>query len=234
MHIGSGTDFEHLSHVCDAMVRAARRVGPQLEVISAGGGLPIPYRKNQAHIDFEAYFELWDKARKQIEREVGHAVRLEVEPGRYLIAESCSLVVQIRSIKKTGNNLFYLVDAGFDTLVRPAMYGSYHEISVCPADDRNIASTHDVVVAGPLCESGDVFTQEEGGVVVTRNLPQAKVGDYLVLHDAGAYGSSMSSNYNTRRLAPEVLISQGHDEIIRERQSFEHILQFERIPSRLV
>jgi len=233
MHIGSGTDFEHLSQVCDAMVRAARRVGPQLDVISAGGGLPIPYRKNQTHIDTNAYFELWDKARKQIEREVGHSVRLEVEPGRFLIAESCALLVQIRSIKKTGNNLFYLVDAGFDTLVRPAMYGSYHEISVCPSDGRELSSAHDVVVAGPLCESGDVFTQEEGGVVVTRNLPEAKAGDYLVLHDAGAYGASMSSNYNTRRLATEVLVSEGKDEVIRERQSFEHILQFERIPSRL-
>ena len=234
MHIGSGTDFEHLSQVCDSMVQAARRMGPQLDVISAGGGLPIPYHKNQAHIDLEAYFKLWDKARKKIEHDVGHSVRLEVEPGRYLVAESCALVVQIRSIKKTGDNLFYLVDAGFDSLVRPAMYGAYHEISICPADGREISSSQDVVVAGPLCESGDVFTQEEGGVVVTRNLPEAKVGDYLVLHDSGAYGASMSSNYNTRRLAPEVLITEGRDEVIRERQSFDHILQFEQIPQRLV
>jgi diaminopimelate decarboxylase len=113
------------------------------------------------------------------------------------------------------------------------MYGSYHEISVCPGDGREITTSHDVVVAGPLCESGDVFTQEEGGVVVTRHLPEAKVGDYLVLHDTGAYGSSMSSNYNTRRLAKEVLIHQGQVEVIRERQSFEHILEFERIPSYL-
>ncbi len=236
MHIGSGTDFEHLSQVCDAMVRAARRLGPNLDVISAGGGLPIPYRKNQARIDLEAYFHLWDKARKEIERGAGHAVRLEVEPGRYLVAESCVLVTQIRSVKKTGGNRFYLVDAGFDALVRPAMYGSYHEISICPADGFEPVSDlpiHDVVVAGPLCESGDVFTQEEGGVVVTRPLPEAKVGDYLILHDAGAYGTAMSSNYNTRRLAPEVLIFQGRDEIIRERQTFEHILQFERIPQRL-
>jgi len=230
MHIGSGTDFEHLSHVCEAMVRAAKRMGPQLNVISAGGGLPIPYRKNQSRIDLEAYFGLWDKARKEIERDVGHPVRLEVEPGRYLVAESSSLIVQIRSIKKSGNNLFYLVDAGFDTLVRPAMYGSYHEISVCPFDGREITASHDVVVAGPLCESGDVFTQEEGGVVVTRHLPDAKVGDYLILHDTGAYGASMSSNYNTRRLAKEVLIHQGQAEVIRERESFEHILEFERVP----
>ena len=236
MHIGSGTDFEHLSQVCEAMVRAARNMGPMLDVISAGGGLPIPYRKNQVRIDVDAYFNLWDRARKEIEREAGHPVRLEVEPGRYLVAESCALVAQIRSVKKMGGNRFYLVDAGFDSLVRPAMYGSYHEISICPADPPAAgaaATMQDVVVAGPLCESGDVFTQEEGGVVVTRNLPEAKVGDYLILHDAGAYGAAMASNYNTRRLAPEVLIHQGKDEVIRERQSFEHILQFERIPGRL-
>ena len=233
MHIGSGTDIEHLPHVCEAMVRTARRMGPRLNVISAQRRLPIPYRKNQSRIDVDAYFSLWDKARKEIERDVGHPVRLEVEPGRYLVAESSSLIVQIRSIKKSGNNLFYLVDAGFDTLVRPAMYGSYHEISVCPADGRQLTASHEVVVAGPLCESGDVFTQEEGGVVVTRHLPEAKVGDYLILHDTGAYGSSMSSNYNTRRLAKEVLIHRGEAAVIRERQSFEHILEFERIPSYL-
>ncbi|HEX2613046.1 MAG TPA: diaminopimelate decarboxylase [Fibrobacteria bacterium] len=233
MHIGSGTDFEHLSQVCGAMVRAARHVGPDLEVISAGGGLPIPYRKNQARIDTEAYFTLWDKARKEIEREVGHAVRLEVEPGRYLVAESCSLITQIRSVKRVDGNLFYLVDAGFDTLVRPAMYGAYHEISIVAADGRDLGPEQDVVVAGPLCESGDVFTQEEGGVVTTRRLPGARPGDYLVLHDAGAYGAAMSSNYNTRRLAPEILISEGKDVVIRERQSYDHILQFERIPQDL-
>jgi diaminopimelate decarboxylase len=233
MHIGSGSDYHHLSTVCDAMVKAAKRMGPQLKVISAGGGLPIPYRKDQARIDIAAYHGLWDKARKAIERDSGHPVSLEVEPGRYLVAESCSLLTQIRSVKESGGNRFYLVDAGFDTLIRPAMYGAYHEISICPADGRAIEDTQDVIVAGPLCESGDVFTQEEGGVVATRKLPEAQVGDYLILHDAGAYGAAMSSNYNTRKLAPEILIHGGTAEIIRERQSFEAILQFERIPADL-
>lgn len=234
MHIGSGSDYHHLSTVCDAMVKAAKRMGPQLKVISAGGGLPIPYRKEQARIDVGAYFGLWDKARKTIERELGHAVSLEVEPGRYLVAESCSLLTQIRSVKNTGGNRFYLVDAGFDTLVRPAMYGSYHEISISPADGRVIGNAFDTIVAGPLCESGDVFTQEEGGVVTTRKLPEAVAGDYLILHDAGAYGASMSSNYNTRRLAAEVMIGENASvDVIRERQTFEHILQFERVPDSL-
>lgn len=233
MHIGSGTDFEHLATVCDAMVKAAREMGSQLEVISAGGGLPIPYHKEQPRIDVGAYHGLWAKAQRTIEDIIGHDVRLEVEPGRYLVAEAGSLVTRIRSVKKQGPNTFYLVDAGFETLVRPAMYGSYHEISIAAADGRELADEQDVVVGGPLCESGDVFTQEEGGVVVTRRLPVAKVGDYLVLHDAGAYGAAMSSNYNTRRLAAEVLVYEGTAEVIRERQSFEHLLANERVPEGL-
>lgn len=234
MHIGSGSDFQHLSTVCDAMVKAAKRMGPQLKVISAGGGLPIPYRKEQSRIDIGAYFSLWDKARKTIDRDLGHPISLEVEPGRYLVAESCSLLTQIRSVKNTGGNRFYLVDAGFDTLIRPAMYGSYHEISIATKEGRAVKNSFDTIVAGPLCESGDVFTQEEGGVVTTRKLPEAEVGDFLILHDAGAYGAAMSSNYNTRKLAPEILIQNGDTDIIRQRQTFEAILQFEKIPDNLV
>jgi diaminopimelate decarboxylase len=234
MHIGSGSDYQHLSTVCDAMVKAAKRMGPQLKVISAGGGLPIPYHKEQARIDIAAYYGLWDRARKNIERDLGHPISLEVEPGRYLVAESCSLLTQIRSVKSSGGNRFYLVDAGFDTLIRPAMYGAYHEISIATADGRVVGNAFDTIVAGPLCESGDVFTQEEGGVVTTRMLPEAVVGDYLILHDAGAYGAAMSSNYNTRKLAPEILIHEGATDIIRERQTFEAILQFERIPKNLI
>jgi diaminopimelate decarboxylase len=136
-------------------------------------------------------------------------------------------------VKQQAENTFYLVDAGFETLVRPAMYGSYHEISVVPASGEASATETDAIVAGPLCESGDVFTQEEGGVVVSRRLPEAHVGDYLVIHDAGAYGAAMSSNYNSRLLAPELLIHEGAAEVIRERQTFEHLLQFERVPARL-
>lgn len=235
MHIGSGSDFEHLSQVCGAMVDAAKVMGPELHTISAGGGLPIPYHKEDAaRIDVAAYFRLWDDARKQIEAQVGHAVKLEVEPGRYLVAESGYLIAQIRAVKKAGNRLFYLVDAGFNDLVRPAFYGSWHHISIIPSDGRTLGpELVKAIVAGPLCESGDVFTQEEGGFVVHRELPEAKVGDYLVLHDTGAYGAAMSSNYNSRRLAAEVLWSQGKPMLIRERQGFDHLLALDKVPVEL-
>ncbi|HPW93843.1 MAG TPA: diaminopimelate decarboxylase [Fibrobacteraceae bacterium] len=231
MHIGSGSDFGHLAQVCDAMFDAARLLGGHLKTISAGGGLPVSYHENEKNdrIDINAYYKLWDNTRKRIEQSVGHSVSLEVEPGRYLIAESGFLVSEIRAVKKQGTNTFYLVNAGFTDLVRPSFYGSYHEISVIAKDHRPLSERQQVIVGGPLCESGDVFTQEEGGFVVSRELPVAQVGDLLVLHDVGAYGSAMSSNYNSRLLAAEILYSKGSLEVIRERQSFEQIMQNDRI-----
>ena len=85
------------------------------------------------------------------------------------------------------------------------------------------------IVAGPLCESGDVFTQTEGGVVVPRELPEAEVGDYVVLHDAGAYAAAMASNYNTRTLAPEILAVDGEERLIRRRQRVEELLDLEDV-----
>lgn len=227
MHIGSGTDFEHLATVCNAMCDASRRLGGHLRTISAGGGLPIPYHEEEkgSRINVKAYFDLWDDTRKKIQQSVGHNIHLEVEPGRYLVAESGFLMTEIRAVKYQGKNLFYLVDAGFTDLVRPSFYGSYHQISIIPRDGRNITETVDAIVGGPLCESGDVFTQEEGGFVVTRKLPKANVGDLLILHDAGAYGAAMSSNYNSRRYAAETMFENGSLKLIRKRQTFEQLLQ---------
>jgi diaminopimelate decarboxylase len=97
--------------------------------------------------------------------------------------------------------------------------------------DGTLPSTtpQSTVVAGPLCESGDVFTQGEGGVVLQRELPQAQVGDLLVVHDTGAYGASMSSNYNTRPLIAEVLVDQGGPRLIRRRQTVAELLALETV-----
>ncbi len=140
---------------------------------------------------------------------------MEIEPGRYLVAESGSLVTQVRAVKKQGDNLFYLVDAGFNNLARPILYGAYHPISVVPADGDAHRPMVEAVVGGPLCESGDIFTQEEGGFVAKRRLPQAAVGDYLVIERAGAYGFVMGSNYNSKPLAAEALVVDGHAHLIR-------------------
>ncbi|HCM9558114.1 TPA: diaminopimelate decarboxylase [Enterobacter cloacae subsp. cloacae] len=231
MHIGSGVDYGHLEQVCGAMVRQVIDFGQDLEAISAGGGLSIPYREGEEAIDTDHYYGLWSAARDKVAAHVGHPVKLEIEPGRFLVAESGVLVAQVRSVKEMGSRHFVLIDAGFNDLMRPSMYGSYHHISALAADGRDLtdAPRIDTVVAGPLCESGDVFTQQEGGKVETRALPEVKPGDYLVLHDTGAYGASMSSNYNSRPLLPEVLFDNGKARLIRRRQTIQELLALELV-----
>lgn len=231
MHIGSGVDYGHPEQVCGAMVRQVIDFGQDLEAISAGGGLSIPYREGEEAIDTDHYYGLWSAARDKVAAHVGHPVKLEIEPGRFLVAESGVLVAQVRSVKEMGSRHFVLIDAGFNDLMRPSMYGSYHHISALAADGRDLtdAPRIDTVVAGPLCESGDVFTQQEGGKVETRALPEVKPGDYLVLHDTGAYGASMSSNYNSRPLLPEVLFDNGKARLIRRRQTIQELLALELV-----
>ncbi len=231
MHIGSGVDYSHLQQVCGAMVDLVKRAGQDIEAISAGGGLSIPYREDDPVIDTAHYFGLWDAARKAVEAHLGHAVNLEIEPGRYLVAESGLLLTEVRATKDVGNNHFVLVDAGFTELVRPSMYGSYHAISIVPRDGSDVSTRplRDTVVAGPLCESGDVFTQGEGGIVETRPLPAAHVGDLLVLHDTGAYGAAMSSTYNSRPLIAEVLIEGCTTRLIRRNQTMAELLALEAV-----
>ncbi len=225
MHIGSGTDFEHLAKVTEAMRNAVLAVGDSIRIISCGGGLPVPYKEGESYVDLDQYHHLWFELILELEQLLGEAIHLEIEPGRYLIAECCSLISRICAIKKQDKNLFYLVDAGFNNLARPIMYGSYHPISIIAAGDRELSSDlEEVIVGGPLCESGDIFTQEEGGFVVSRKLPKAQIGDFLLLGIAGAYGSAMSSNYNSKLLAPEVFIKDGKAVLIRKRQSFEHLV----------
>jgi diaminopimelate decarboxylase len=230
MHIGSGVDFNHLQRVCDAMVTQVVALGRDIRAISAGGGLPISYRADEVELDVPAYARCWLDARRRIEQHLGHAIELEVEPGRFLVAAAGVLVAEVRATKSAGNNHFVLVDAGFNDLVRPAMYGAQHHISLLQRDPYSAQhALRPTLVAGPLCESGDVFTQASGGELVPRPLPPTTVGDLLVLHDVGAYGASMSSNYNTRPLAPEVLIDGDTVRVIRRRQTVDDLLALERV-----
>lgn len=231
LHIGSGVDYSHLQQVAGAMADLAAtcftlRGGVPLPAISAGGGLSIPYRDSDPQIDTAHYFNLWNEARQRIGARQNHLPHLELEPGRYLVAEAGLLVAEVRAVKQAGSNRFVLVEAGFNDLMRPAMYGSYHRISVLPRDGEMRAELPQVV-AGPLCESGDVFTVGAGGVVEPRLLPEARVGDLLVFHDAGAYGASMSSLYNSRPLLPELLQDGNSLTRIRRRQSLDELLALE-------
>jgi diaminopimelate decarboxylase len=228
MHIGSGVDYDHLQSVCDAMIAQVKTANRDLQAISIGGGLSIPYRGDEAVVDTDHYFQIWDKARKEIEAHLGHKISMEIEPGRFLVAQSGILISELRAQKQVGSNFFALVDAGFNDLARPAMYGSFHRISAHAADGTpRTTALKPTVVAGPLCESGDVFTQEDGGVVTTQDLPACEIGDLFVFHDTGAYGASMSSNYNSRPLIPEVLVDGDKITQIRRRQTIQELIALE-------
>jgi len=229
MNIGSGVDYCHLAKVCEAMVEQVILSGCDIQAISAGGGLSIPYNLAEERIDINHYFALWYDARERISADLGHHITLEVEPGRYLVAESGVLLAEVRAIKRMGKNHYVLVDSGFNYLMRPAMYSCYHHISVLPADNRDLTdgNLRETLVAGPLCESGDVFAQTNTGAVVPRLLPKIYVGDYLVFHDTGAYGDSMSSNYNSGPLIAEVMYLNGEAKLIRRCQTLAELLALE-------
>jgi diaminopimelate decarboxylase len=202
MHIGSGTDLAHLAEVAGALERVALEIGRSLTTISAGGGLPVPYKPEEVHADLGGYFTLWDSTRKKLEQQFGHRIRLEIEPGRYLTAESGYLITEVRAVKQQGGRKYVLVDAGF---------------------------TEDVAIGGPLCESGDIFTQTDGGFVATRSLPAAQVGDLLVIEIAGAYGFVMASNYNSKPLPAEVLVDGGTARLVRARQTPADLIRGETV-----
>lgn len=233
MHIGSGTDLAHLAEVAGALERVAEEIGRSLTTISAGGGLPVPYRPGEVHADLGGYFDLWDATRRRLEARFGHRLRLELEPGRYLTAEAGFLVTEIRAVKRQGSRTYLLVDAGFNTLARPVMYGAYHPMSLCPCDplvaEGPAPRSTEVAVGGPLCESGDIFTQTDGGFVATRPLPEAAVGDLLVIEVAGAYGFVMASNYNSKPLPAEVLVDGGYGRLVRRRQSVGDLVSGETV-----
>ncbi|MDR3476091.1 MAG: diaminopimelate decarboxylase [Devosia sp.] len=228
MHIGSGVDYAHLHRVCGTMLDAVRRADRPLSAISAGGGLSVPYRSGEPEIDIAEYYAAWNQTRLEAERITGGRIRLELEPGRYLVANAGLLVAEIRAVKKVADKHFVLLDAGFNDLTRPILYGSHHEICfVTPAGAPVAGPTRPLAVAGPLCEAGDVFTQQDGGFVEFRELPLPEAGDIAILRDVGAYGASMSSNYNRRPLAPEVMLDAGVLSIIRKRQPIEQLLDLE-------
>lgn len=227
MHIGSGVDYTHLEQVSSAMVTAVKTLDHDIEAFSIGGGLSTPYRPQEEPVDIQRYALTWRQAKQSIEDWLAHPVRMEIEPGRFLVAESGYLVTEVRAVKQIDSRHFILVNAGFNDLMRPALYGAYHHITLLNSQGTPISRPqHLSVVGGPLCESGDVFTQDEQGIT-PRLLPEAQVGDLLIIHDTGAYGASMSSNYNSRTLLAEVLIEQGQTTLIRRAQPLSDLLALE-------
>lgn len=229
MHIGSGADQAQLQRVCSVMVEQVRKCPYDIKAISTGGGLSITHEQADKEFDVTTFAASWKDAKDKIEQYLGHEIKLEIEPGRYIVGNSGYLVSEVRAKKMVGSNKFILLDAGFNELVRPVMYGGYHEIELLPKD-ANIPldkETYPTIVGGPLCEAGDVFTQDSEGNVLFRELQDTDIGSLAVFSDCGAYCSSMGSTYNSRPLAPEIIVNGDDCKLIRRRQDIHEMLALE-------
>ena len=204
---------------------------PAVRAVNFGGGIPHPYRPGAAPADLGSFREVLVTAEAELESVAGHPVRVEIEPGRYAVAGMAILVTRVKDIKATRANEkgegheFVMVDAGFNDLIRPAMYGSYHHISV--VGKGTARRPVPFVVAGPLCESGDVFTRDDNEMLDPRMLGRPDPGDLLVLHDAGAYGAAMSSNYVSMGRAAQVYWEDGRASLISRRETLEDVVRNE-------
>ncbi len=233
-HIGSGPTVQEFSsnmqHLVDFFAECLAAY-PQAQAVNLGGGIPHPYRPGAPTVDLDAFGQLLRTAQSRLSQQAGRAIRVEIEPGRYFVAPAATVVTRVTDVKRTHANskgpghTFVMVDAGFGDLVRPAMYGAFHQISVWHAAPE--AATEPTIIAGPLCESGDVFTRDDAELLQPRLLPTMHPDDLVLIHDAGAYGYTMSSNYNSLGRAPQVWIDRGIPYLISRREIFEDLVRTE-------
>jgi len=233
-HIGSGPAVAEFTANMQRLVdffAACLGAYPEVHAVNFGGGMPHPYRPDTSTVDLTAFGHLLRQAQARFSQQTGRAIRVEIEPGRYFVAPAACVVTRVTDVKRTQTNArgpgqtFVMVDAGFCDLIRPAMYGAFHRISVwnAPGD----ATPEPTVLAGPLCESGDVFTRDAAELLQPRALPPVQLGDLVLIHDAGAYGYTMSSNYNSLGRAPQLWLENGTPYLISRRETFEDIIRTE-------
>ncbi|MCW4047327.1 MAG: diaminopimelate decarboxylase [Candidatus Bathyarchaeota archaeon] len=226
MHVGSGIlDVEPFLLALDKLLSTAKKVhdklGISFEFVDVGGGLGVPYKPEEKPLDLTVFSEKVLSLFKSKVAEYGLGEPFFcVEPGRYLVSDACVLLTAVNTVKATPYRKFVGVDAGFNTLVRPTMYGSYHHILVANRLNAEEQETYDVV--GPICESGDALAKD-------RRLPKIEEGDLLAVLNAGAYGFSMSSQYNARPRAAEVLVTNGKCVLVREREQLDDLVAGQRM-----
>jgi diaminopimelate decarboxylase len=227
-HIGSGVDtLAPLLGAAQRLLELAPAF-PNLRFLNFGGGIATPYRPGDVEFPIDDYGA-------ELTRLAGPYLRARnltaiLEPGRYLVAGAGTLLAKVTARRISTGLEWIGVDTGFNHLVRPSKYGAYHHIinasrgtdAALRTSWQTIDDRDEVVVAGNLCESGDVFTRGADGVL-TRRIDRIELGHLLAFCDAGAYGFSMASHYNARLLPPEVLIDDGQARLIRERQTFDDL-----------
>ena len=224
VHIHIGSQILEARPFREAIRRAlgfiawARRQGVAIRALNIGGGLGIVYRHEtpQTAVDYaRAVLPLLKRAR----------VKVILEPGRFIVGSGGILLTRVLYLKKSHTRRFAIVDAGMNDLIRPSLYGAYHEIQPVMKKERPSARRrvrYDVV--GPVCESGDFLARN-------RALAPVEPGDLLAVMGAGAYGFVMASNYNSRPRPAEVLVKDDRWHLIRERESCRDLTRGERIPS---
>jgi len=232
MHIGSQitstSPYADASQTLAQLVREGRSIGHEITYINAGGGFGIQYETETvpSPADFAA-------AIIPAVRDVG--CKLLLEPGRAIVGDAGILTTRVHLIKRTGVKRFVITDAAMNDLIRPALYDAYHMIwpVTSPVDTHllweeqgrtALANLSPADVVGPICETGDFFARE-------RMLPELDRNDVLAIFAAGAYAMSMSSNYNSRPRAAEVLIADDEPILVRRRETFQDLVALETLPS---
>lgn len=220
VHIGSqitdATPFgEAMARVAE-FVRNLRTDGHQIDYVDAGGGLGISYDKPTT--DFSSQVADYARALVTPLREL--KVHLLLEPGRSIVGPAGLLLTTVIYKKANDSKRFLVVDAAMNDLIRPALYGAYHEIVPVTRSGGKSAKEEAVDIVGPVCETGDFFARD-------RELPPVEEGELLAIMDAGAYGMALSSNYNTRPRPTEILVSGKSAKVIRRREKISDLLRAE-------
>lgn len=235
-HIGSGSDPEVWKTVASMTLDLARSF-PPVDTINLGGGYKVARMPDEKATDLQEVGAPVKKLFEEFATETGRKLKLEIEPGTFLLAHACSLVTRIQDITSTGNEgyRFLKLDSGMTEILRPSLYGAQHPIHlVCEPGQEKFRELMDQVVVGHCCESGDLLTPAPGDpeALAPRNLIRGEIGDFCVIEGAGAYCSSMSAkNYNSFPEAAEVLRREdGRLALIRKRQTFDQIIENEVVP----
>ena len=220
---GSSTDpFVDVAEILIELTNEIKKnVGIDLEFIDIGGGIGVPYKPQEEEMDVE---DLAVTITDLI-KEGTNVKTVALEPGRYIVCDSTILLTRCVDVKDAGTKKYVGVDAGFNTLIRPAFYDSYHYVALANKFNRACTAKYDVV--GPICESGDYIAHD-------RVLPDPEEGDIVAVYNTGAYGFSMSSSYNSRPRCREVLVNNGKAELIRDNEDMEDLWRHQIIPKRLM
>ncbi|HVP53363.1 MAG TPA: diaminopimelate decarboxylase [Candidatus Eisenbacteria bacterium] len=222
VHIGSQIldidPFREAMQRVASLVRTLRHAGHDIRYVDAGGGLGISYAKTPRR-NFPARVKSYAAAIVRPLRRLG--LHILLEPGRSIIGPAGVLLTRVIYRKRNDGKQFVIVDAAMNDLMRPSLYGAHHEI-VPVLSGANSSALSKIDVVGPICESGDFFARN-------REMPDIAEGDLLAILDAGAYGMSLASNYNTRHRAAEVLVDGNTWKVIRRRESIGDLLAPERL-----